>query len=331
VRYLHHLSGNITFVSTRLNLASEEKLKPYANILVRQNKGYDFYSYKMGFNSIQNIGDVDHLIFFNSSFVTFDPKKLYKKYLSGIYGDSGGGSKGVAAVKKYIKETGAADTVVATDETGTKQSFTVSKSEAAKLRAGWAARDARVAKLAITSTSISALKGAIGAADTKSGIRFGTNIATDEVYKALGITKEQFDKTYRFGGDPNKVIADSKIEDLKTALQQALIGAQSQYNSLLAPPVDPNAPKPTYVPRGAMVPDLPAYVPSAPGASAGAGAPAGPKGTTGDPLTVSDPEVRVLGSAISKLANATPNVLVVNVKNKSELDALYRKLGLPVT
>ena len=67
-----------------------------------------------------------------------------------------------------------------------------------------------------------------------------------------------------------------------------------------------------------------------PGVSAAvAAAPTGPTGKVGDEINVNDPNTKGLLPVLTKLANATPNVMVVNVKNKSELDALYRKLGLP--
>jgi rhamnosyltransferase len=84
VRYIHRFAEKIIFVSTKLNKNSIQKLKPYANVIVRKNEGYDFYSYKLGLLSIQNINDIDHLIFFNSSFITINPKKLYERYSSSI-------------------------------------------------------------------------------------------------------------------------------------------------------------------------------------------------------------------------------------------------------
>jgi rhamnosyltransferase len=91
VKYIHRFTENIIFVSTHLNAMDSKKLEPYAKVIVRENKGYDFYSYKTGLSALDHISDVDHLIFFNSSFLTLDPKKLYKKYLfhinqEGFYG-----------------------------------------------------------------------------------------------------------------------------------------------------------------------------------------------------------------------------------------------------
>lgn len=87
IKYIKHLSNNITLVSTRLNNVEIERLKPYANVIVRQNKGYDFYSYKIGLSSIKNIAEIDHLILFNSSFVTINPEKLYRRFLSDVNED----------------------------------------------------------------------------------------------------------------------------------------------------------------------------------------------------------------------------------------------------
>jgi hypothetical protein len=87
VRYLQFLSNNITVISTNLNKNGINQLKPYAKVIVRKNRGYDFYSYKKGLNFVKHINNIDHLIFFNSSFIAMDPKKLYQKYLSQIYKD----------------------------------------------------------------------------------------------------------------------------------------------------------------------------------------------------------------------------------------------------
>lgn len=93
IKYIHRFAYHITFVSTKLSVIDSKRLQPYAHVIVRQNTGYDFYSYKMGLNAITHISDVKHLIFFNSSFLTTHPSKLYKKYLSsitdhGLYGIS---------------------------------------------------------------------------------------------------------------------------------------------------------------------------------------------------------------------------------------------------
>jgi len=250
--------------------------------------------------------------------------------LAPIYEQGGRGGKGVQAITKYIKDKELDKTRTVIDPK-TGEPLTLPLAEANAKEAEWAARDKKAADLGTTSTSIGALKSALssdGGVKDSAAYKFDTRklIANQDVYKALGITKEQFDKTYRYAGDPTKTLDKDKKDDLTTALTQALIGAQSKYNSLLAPPVNPNAPKSPYVPRGAMVPDLPTYIPPTPGAPA---APVGPTGKTGDPLNVSDPELKKLGPVLTKLANATPNVVVVNVKNKSELDSLYKKLGLP--
>ena len=103
VRYIHRFAEKIIFVSTKLNKNSIQKLKPYANVIVRKNEGYDFYSYKVGLNAISNILDVEHLIFFNSSFLTTDPSKLYKKYLSSITDDGFYGISSCSAPRYHIQ------------------------------------------------------------------------------------------------------------------------------------------------------------------------------------------------------------------------------------
>ena len=103
IKYINHLSNNITLVSTKLNKNEIERLEPYAHVIVRQNKGYDFYSYKIGLNAIKNIEDIDHIIFFNSSFLTIDPFKLYKQYLSRIAEDGLYGISSCSAPQNHIQ------------------------------------------------------------------------------------------------------------------------------------------------------------------------------------------------------------------------------------
>ncbi len=103
VRYLRLLSDDIIIVSTMLNKAGNKKLKPYANIIVRKNKGYDFFSYKIGLHLVKNIKDIDHLVFFNSSFLTVEPKKLYQKYLSEISKDGFYGITSCSAPQYHIQ------------------------------------------------------------------------------------------------------------------------------------------------------------------------------------------------------------------------------------
>ena len=103
VRYIHRFAEKIIFVSTKLNKNSIQKLKPYANVIVRKNEGYDFYSYKIGLLSIQNINDIDHLIFFNSSFITINPKKLYERYFSSIFENGLYGLTACSAPRYHIQ------------------------------------------------------------------------------------------------------------------------------------------------------------------------------------------------------------------------------------
>jgi len=103
VKYIKKFSDQIIFVSTKLSPIYIKQLKPHATVIVRPNRGYDFYSYKIGLNVIQNIEDIDHLIFFNSSFLTIDPFKLYKQYLSRIAEDGLYGISSCSAPQYHIQ------------------------------------------------------------------------------------------------------------------------------------------------------------------------------------------------------------------------------------
>ncbi len=103
VRYLKLLTDNVTVISTKLNKDGIKKLKPYAKVIVRKNRGYDFYSYKVGLNFVKHINNIDHLIFFNSSFLTINPKTLYERYFSAITSDGLYGVTSCSAPQFHIQ------------------------------------------------------------------------------------------------------------------------------------------------------------------------------------------------------------------------------------
>ena len=82
---VHHFRAcgiEIIFVSTNLDLAFKKTLSSTAKVITRPNLGYDFYSYKLGIENLQDIGLLDRLILLNSSFITLDPEKLLKDFIS---------------------------------------------------------------------------------------------------------------------------------------------------------------------------------------------------------------------------------------------------------
>lgn len=82
--YISTFTKNIIFVSTRLNAEGHTKLKPYAKVIERPNYGYDFWSYKTGLETIDDFNNVEHIIMWNSSFICFEPKKLYTTFFNGL-------------------------------------------------------------------------------------------------------------------------------------------------------------------------------------------------------------------------------------------------------
>ena len=55
-------------------------------VIVRENVGYDFHSYKVGLESIENPGIYDHVFIMNSSFVCFEPGKLISRFVARLDG-----------------------------------------------------------------------------------------------------------------------------------------------------------------------------------------------------------------------------------------------------
>lgn len=72
----------IVFISTKVNQKELKKISNNVKIIKRKNIGYDFYSYKIGFEYIRKISknnfDNKKLYFINSSILFVDPKKIIK-------------------------------------------------------------------------------------------------------------------------------------------------------------------------------------------------------------------------------------------------------------
>jgi hypothetical protein len=263
--------------------------------------------------------------------------------ISPIYGQGGGGGKGVKAVQKYIKDAGLDKVATVEDEetgdvfTGTPEEIKAKKAEWADAARRRSAVDRGKEKLAPLETAMTSLNDPGQYSGNFGNVFKNDNIWNDAIYKALGIAgkdvnarSETFAKKYQgFLGsiDTDKLKAD--LQPLIDAYSNIIV--QNTNTAPLQPAgtrplvLAPNAP---YNPPGKVSSTGLPYIPSAPGTPA---APVGPTGKVGDEINVNDPNTKGLLPVLTKLANATPNVMVVNVKNKSELDALYRKLGLPTT
>lgn len=75
----------VNLISTGLNVEKTEKLSDKINVTIRDNVGYDFYSYAEGFKqNIDNLNNAENVILMNSSFKIFDQNKLFGFFESAI-------------------------------------------------------------------------------------------------------------------------------------------------------------------------------------------------------------------------------------------------------
>jgi rhamnosyltransferase len=70
----------VIFVSTRLEPLYAARFAGNVAVIVRENYGYDFYSYKTGIEALGDLRDLDRLIVFNSSFLCVDREKLLRRF-----------------------------------------------------------------------------------------------------------------------------------------------------------------------------------------------------------------------------------------------------------
>jgi len=81
-----HIFGDffdrILLVSTNLDPAEKTKLPEFVELHVRENIGYDFYSYRHGIKAIMNEATGWQITIMNTSFVFIDANKFHKEYLS---------------------------------------------------------------------------------------------------------------------------------------------------------------------------------------------------------------------------------------------------------
>ncbi len=78
---LQRSPATVLLVSTRLTSAQRDRLPEGIRVIVRENHGYDFYSYKVGLDSLGDLRDFQRVVLMNSSFVCVQRHKL----LSGFF------------------------------------------------------------------------------------------------------------------------------------------------------------------------------------------------------------------------------------------------------
>ena len=78
----HQFFKKIIFVSTNLKISERKKIPKSVKIIIRKNIGYDFYSYKWGFEyylkELKNNFNNENLFFLNSSVLFVEKKRLKK-------------------------------------------------------------------------------------------------------------------------------------------------------------------------------------------------------------------------------------------------------------
>ena len=84
VRHVEH----VLLVSTNLTEEEARSVPAGTDVIVRENVGYDFYSYKVGLDSIEDLEAYDYVCVMNNSFVCFDPEKLMTGVFSRLDGSA---------------------------------------------------------------------------------------------------------------------------------------------------------------------------------------------------------------------------------------------------
>lgn len=86
LKHFATLCSRIVFVSTGIKPDQADRLTPFAKVIVRENIGYDFWSYKLGIEALGERSGLDRLVLFNSSFVTLSPHQLCSAFLKPVSG-----------------------------------------------------------------------------------------------------------------------------------------------------------------------------------------------------------------------------------------------------
>jgi rhamnosyltransferase len=82
LKHLATLTTRIVFVSTAISAQEIARISPFAQVVARENFGYDFWSYRLGIEALGDRSGLQRLILCNSSFVTLDARILCSRFLS---------------------------------------------------------------------------------------------------------------------------------------------------------------------------------------------------------------------------------------------------------
>jgi lipopolysaccharide biosynthesis protein len=81
VEFLASRTGRIVFVSTGLRQQGARYLEGRVRLIVRENVGYDFWSYRVGIDALGDLRSFRRLWILNSSFLILDPERLCSRLL----------------------------------------------------------------------------------------------------------------------------------------------------------------------------------------------------------------------------------------------------------
>lgn len=81
---MQEYSSQIIFVSTNLTDEFALEISKIAEVIVRQNTGYDFYSYKLGIEMLGDLRGFKKITLLNSSFVCINPKSLLSQMMTPV-------------------------------------------------------------------------------------------------------------------------------------------------------------------------------------------------------------------------------------------------------
>lgn len=76
VAYVARHTRTVVVVSTGMSEASAAALAAHARVIVRENVGYDFWSYKVGIEALGDLGAFKRLWVVNSSILILDPERF---------------------------------------------------------------------------------------------------------------------------------------------------------------------------------------------------------------------------------------------------------------
>jgi rhamnosyltransferase len=80
-KYLKIRGAEIIFVSTKLSDLNYQIVSQFAQVIRRDNYGYDFWSYKIGIDALGDLGKYDRVTVLNSSFIILSITTLCDSFL----------------------------------------------------------------------------------------------------------------------------------------------------------------------------------------------------------------------------------------------------------